>query len=86
MLLEIQTPTATLYKGKITLVRVPGSKGSFAIMKNHAPLVSTLEPGEIKVVEPDKSEVFFDLTETGVVEVRKNQVIILADSIIKSEK
>ncbi|MHC1703364.1 MAG: ATP synthase F1 subunit epsilon [Tenuifilaceae bacterium] len=85
MLIEIQTPTATIYKGKATLVKVPGSKGSFAVMKNHAPLVSTLEPGQIKVVEPDKTEVLFDLTETGVIEVKKNHVIILADAIKKAE-
>lgn len=85
MLLEIETPSATLYKGKVNLVRVPGSKGSFAVMKNHAPLVSTLEPGQIKVVEPDKSEVFFELSEMGVVEVKKNHVIVLADSIKKVE-
>lgn len=85
MLLEIETPNATIYKGKVFLVKVPGSKGSFAVMKNHAPLVSTLEPGKIKVVEPDKSEVFFDLYETGVVEVKKNHIIVLADAIKKVE-
>jgi len=83
MLLEIQTPTATIYKGTIFLIKVPGSKGSFEVMKNHAPLVSTLEPGQIKVVEHDKSEILFDLIETGVIEVRKNHVIVLADAIKK---
>jgi len=85
MLLEIVTPKATLYKGKVHLVRVPGTKGSFAVMKNHAPISSTLEPGQIKVVEEDKSEVFFDITDVGIIEVKKNQVVILSDSITKVE-
>jgi len=85
MLLEIVTPKATLYKGNIHLVRVPGTKGSFAVMKNHAPLSSTLEPGQIKVVEEDKSEVYFDITEVGIIEVKKNHVVVLSDSITKVE-
>jgi len=85
MLLEIVTPKATIYKGTITLVRVPGSLGSFAVMKNHAPLTSTLEPGQIKVIEADKTEIFFNISEAGVIEVKKNHVVILSDSITKAE-
>ncbi|NVO08609.1 MAG: ATP synthase F1 subunit epsilon [Bacteroidales bacterium] len=84
MLLEIVTPKATIYKGEILLVRVPGSKGSFAVMKNHAPLTSTLEPGQIKVVEEDKKEIYFDISEIGLIEVKKNHVVVLSDSISKA--
>ena len=83
MLLEIITPKTTIYKGEITLVRVPGSKGSFAMMKNHAPIISSLEPGLIKVVEPDKNVVEFQIAESGVVEFKKNRVVILSESIKK---
>ena len=85
MLLEIVTPKATIYKGEIILVKVPGSKGSFEVMNNHAPLTSTLEPGQVKIVELDRSELFFDISDVGVIEVRKNHVIILSDSIKKVE-
>ena len=85
MLLEIVTPKATIYKGEIILVKVPGSKGSFEVMNNHAPLTSTLEPGQVKVVVLDRSELFFDISDTGVIEVTKNHVIILSDSIKKVE-
>ena len=85
MLLEIVTPKATIYKGEVLLVKVPGSKGSFAVLNNHAPLTSTLEPGEIKVVELNKSEIFFDISDVGVIEVKKNHVVILSDSIKKVE-
>lgn len=85
MLLEIVTPKATIYKGNIALVRVPGSKGSFAVMQNHAALTSTLEPGQIKVVETDKTELYFDISEVGIIEVKKNHVVVLSDSINKVE-
>lgn len=85
MLLEIVTPKATIYKGNIILVKVPGSKGSFEVMNNHAPLSSTLEPGQIKVVELNRTVLFFDLSEIGVIEVKKNHVVILSDSITKED-
>lgn len=85
MLLEIVTPKATIYKGEIALVKVPGSKGSFEVMQNHALLTSTLEPGEIKVVEINRSVIFFDITEVGIIEVKKNHVVVLSDSIKKVE-
>ena len=85
MLLEIVTPKATLYKGSIALVKVPGTKGSFAVMHKHAPLTSTLEPGKIKVIESDKNELYFDITEVGIIEVKKDHVVILSDSIKKVE-
>ncbi len=85
MLLEIVTPKATIYKGEIFLVKVPGSKGSFEVMHNHAPLTSTLEPGKIKVVEKNKDELFFDINEIGIIEVQKNRIVVLSDSISKVE-
>jgi len=87
MLLEIVTPNTTIYKGEVSLVRVPGSKGSFAVMQNHAPITSTLEPGQIKVIEgdKDKTEIFFNISEVGVIEVKKNHVVVLSDSISKVE-
>ena len=43
MVLEIVTPEAVLYKGKVSVVTLPGAKGSFQILENHAPIVSLLE-------------------------------------------
>jgi len=85
MLLEIVTPKATIYKGEVLLVKVPGSKGSFAVMNNHAPLTSTLEPGQVKVVELNKTELFFDISDVGVIDVKMNHVVVLSDSITKVE-
>ena len=77
MKLEIITPEKRLFDGKVKLVQVPGTKGSFEILKNHAPIISTLAAGKIKVItEADKQE-FFDIV-SGIVEVKANIITILA--------
>jgi F-type H+-transporting ATPase subunit epsilon len=74
---EILTPEKMLYSGEADLVKVPGTKGSFEILKKHAPLISTLEKGQIKIIEKNDQSVLFDIS-GGVVEVHKNVVTILA--------
>ncbi|MBE9468911.1 MAG: ATP synthase F1 subunit epsilon [Bacteroidetes bacterium] len=80
MYLEIVTPDKKIYEGEIKLIQVPGSKGSFEVMYNHAPLISTIEKGSIKVIEESEKKIYFDI-EGGVIEVLKNKVIILAEVI-----
>ncbi len=76
MFLEIVTPEKTLYSDEIKYVQVPGSLGKFGVLKNHAPLISTLGKGIIKIKQPDDTERVFDI-EGGVIEVLKNNIIIL---------
>ncbi len=54
MKLEIITPEKRLFDGKVKLVKVPGAAGSFEILKNHAPIISTLTEGTIKVITEDR--------------------------------
>lgn len=77
--LEIVTPEKQLFAGDIKLIRLPGSKGSFEILNLHAPIISTLEKGQIKVVEENGTEQFFGVNR-GVVECVDNNVIVLVDS------
>ena len=79
MYLEIVTPDKKIFTGEAELIRLPGSKGSFEILENHAPIISTLEKGEIKVLDQEKNEHMFDI-EHGVVECADNKVIILVGS------
>jgi len=74
---EILTPEKKLYSGEADLVKVPGTKGSFEILKKHAPLISTLEKGQIRIIDKNDQPVHFDIS-CGVVEVHKNVVTILA--------
>ena len=79
MYLEITTPTGQLYSDEIILVRLPGSKGSFEILKDHAPIVSSLEKGTVKIINKLKQTVLYSIT-GGVVECRTNKIVVLADS------
>ena len=80
MLLEIITPDSKVYEGEVKLVQVPGSKGSFQILNNHAPIISTLDPGKVKIIDKDDRTSFFDI-HGGVIEVKNNHIMILAESL-----
>lgn len=77
--LEIITPDATLFEGKVSLIQVPGSMGRFTILQYHAPIISTLEKGKIRIEDSGGSVQYFDI-ESGVVEVQRNKAIILAEA------
>lgn len=78
MHLEVITPDSKLYEGEVKLVQVPGSKGSFEMLQKHAPIISTLEKGKIKIVDEAGVESFIDI-KGGVVETKENKIIILAE-------
>jgi F-type H+-transporting ATPase subunit epsilon len=80
MLLEIITPDKKVYQGEVKLVKVPGSKGSFEVLKNHAPIISTLDKGKIKIIDIADKTSFINIS-GGVIEVKKDQIIILAESL-----
>lgn len=77
MKLEIITPEKRLFDGSIKLVQVPGTKGSFEVLKNHAPIISTLTRGNIKVITEQGIEENFEIL-SGIIEVKANNISILA--------
>ena len=80
MNIDIVTPEKNIYSGEIKLVKLPGTDGSFEILKNHAALISTLEKGQIKLIDINNDVQFFDIT-GGVVEVLNNKITVLLSSI-----
>ena len=88
MQLEIVSPEKTIFSGEAKSVYLPGSEGHFQVLNNHAPIVSTLRKGEILIdgVDNQESE-FLDFSngkasleiKSGVVEMKKNKLIILVD-------
>jgi F-type H+-transporting ATPase subunit epsilon len=80
--LDIITPDKKIYSGSVRSVRVPGQKGSFQVLKDHAPIVSTLDKGIVVVVADDDSVTEFNIS-GGVVEVKQDKIILLADSLLK---
>ncbi|MDA3822399.1 MAG: ATP synthase F1 subunit epsilon [Bacteroidales bacterium] len=79
MLLEIISPDKKLYSGEIISIQVPGSKGSFEILKSHAPIISTLEKGTINILTVDGKKTTFEI-DGGVIEAKKNKIIVLAEN------
>jgi F-type H+-transporting ATPase subunit epsilon len=75
--LEIITPEKRLFDGHVKLVKVPGASGSFEILNNHAPIISTLTKGTIKVITESDQKELIDI-ESGIVEVKANSISILA--------
>lgn len=78
--LEIISPEKKVYSGSIKSVTIPGTKGNFQVLYNHAPLISTFEIGVIKLELPDNSTKIFT-TSGGSAEILNNKVLILSDTI-----
>lgn len=74
------TPDSAVYSGKIRSIRVPGTNGSFQVLRDHAPIISTLENGMVTVVDFQGKFLFFEIT-GGVIEVKMNRIILLAESV-----
>ncbi len=79
MYLEIITPEKMLFAGEIMIIKLPGTLGSFEIMNNHAPIISTLTIGKIKVKETNGIISYFEI-KGGLVEVSNNKVKVLVES------
>ena len=93
MILEIVSPEATLFKGEVTSVAVPGVNGEFQMLNNHAPIVSLLVKGNVKINAQDikiekefiskftkvNDQTFWLPISSGTIEMNENKVIVLAD-------
>ncbi|MCW0483231.1 ATP synthase F1 subunit epsilon [Gaoshiqia sediminis] len=78
MFLEILTPEKKLYAGEVDSVQLPGTKGLFEILKKHAPIISTLDKGRIRVIERSKRMLYIEIG-GGVVESKNERIIVLAE-------
>ena len=78
MTVEIITPEKKLFEGETSMVKVPGSKGSFQMLNMHAPIVSTLEKGEVVIREMNDNELTFSVN-GGLVECKNNKIVILVE-------
>ena len=81
---EITTAESSVYSGDVQMVLAPGAEGQLGILPNHAPLMTTLEPGEMMLREGD-GEIYLAVT-GGFLEVTGNQVTILCDACERTEE
>ena len=78
MILEIITPEKKLYEGEINSVKCPGSNGEFEILNNHAPIISTLIKGDLRIIDSNNKTENFTIN-GGVIEMQNNKIIVLAE-------
>lgn len=78
MNLEILTPEKKLFSSEVYGVQLPGVNGLFEILDKHAPMVSALKKGRIKVLQDKQNTVLFDIT-GGFVEINQNRATVLVE-------
>jgi F-type H+-transporting ATPase subunit epsilon len=76
--LEILTPEKKLYSGEVYGVQMPGISGSFEVLEKHAPLVSALKAGKVKVLKDKQQTTSYEI-QGGFVEVLNNKVTVLVE-------
>lgn len=92
MYLEIVTPEAKLFSGDVESVAVPGVNGEFEMLNNHAPIVSLLKGGHVKIygdieldeevedkfIKGEKRGMWLAIN-SGTIELKDNKIVVLAD-------
>lgn len=85
MYLEVITPETKAYEGEILGIKLPGIDGSFEMLNHHAPLISALGNGQLRIRDTKKQDTVMEI-EGGIVEMKHNKVTVLAEKIIGSSK
>jgi F-type H+-transporting ATPase subunit epsilon len=82
--LDIIAPDRVVFSGEVTSFSAPGVEGGFQVLVNHAPLLSSLDIGEMKVKSTDGVDTRYAAS-GGFVEVRANKVIVLVETAERSD-
>lgn len=82
MELKIITPDELAFSGEVYSVTVPGSAGAFEVLKDHAPIISTLNDGQVIIRSKQAEQTI--VIKGGVIEVLNNQITVLAEGIKKA--
>ena len=82
---DIVSAEGEIHAGEARMVYAPAKMGEIGIAPRHAPLLTALKPGEVRVEGTDGEEHFFYIT-GGMLEVQPNQVIVLADTALRGDQ
>lgn len=80
MNLVILSPEKEIFSGAVKSVKVPGASGSFEMLENHAPIVSALNSGEVRVIKGNGEKMIFHV-DGGFVEMLHNEVSLLVAGV-----
>ena len=78
MVLEILTPERKIFSGDVYGVQLPGIDGMFEVLERHAPLVSALKKGKLKILKDKSATSIYDI-QSGFVEVLNNKATVLVE-------
>jgi F-type H+-transporting ATPase subunit epsilon len=81
--LDIVSSEAQIFSGLVEMLVVTGSMGELGILPGHAPLLTNIKPGHIKVVRQGGTEELFYVS-GGILEVQPDVITILADTVIRA--
>jgi F-type H+-transporting ATPase subunit epsilon len=83
--LELITPERVEFRGAVVSVQLPGTEGSLQVLARHAPLMTSLEIGRLRVRPDDGTELDF-ATSGGFAEVRSNTLTVLAETVERADQ
>jgi len=78
----ILTPEKEAFNGAAKSIKVPGTSGEFEVLSNHAPIISSLEQGTVRLLTDSGDKMLFHIN-SGFVEVLNNEVSVLAQGLRK---
>lgn len=78
MRLEIIAPDKELFAGEVRLAQLPGIDGLFEVLSHHAPMISALRKGKVKITDAQNQTQYIEIN-GGVVEVLNDKVLVLAE-------
>ncbi|HEV2831997.1 MAG TPA: ATP synthase F1 subunit epsilon [Hanamia sp.] len=82
MVLEILTPEKKIFSGEVYGVQLPGIDGMFEVLEKHAPLVSALKSGNLKILNDKNTSTVYSI-QSGFVEVLNNKTMVLVEGALE---
>ena len=81
---DIVSAQEEIYSGEAAMIFATGTMGELGITPRHAPLITRLKPGPVRVQQPDGEEAFF-FVGGGILEVMPHIVTVLADTAVRAD-
>ena len=82
---DVVSAEESIFSGEATVVSVPGEVGELGILPKHAPLITRIKPGAVRIQRADNQEEEFVFVACGILEVQPNCVTVLADTAIRGK-
>ncbi len=82
---DVVSAEESIFSGEATVVSVPGEVGELGILPRHAPLITRIKPGAVRIQRADTKEEEFVFVAGGILEVQPDRVTVLADTAIRGK-